>query len=176
MSSYILDKHGYKRGLLKHSDLIHRQITFQQIYLPNRNKYPLPFSKYQVHHKDRNKTNNNPSNLKLVTEEKHQYYHAWEIKKKKASSGNLQSIRLLLGSKANKTITLLKLMVKVGFILGFLFLILNDFVNQKIIGYISLASLLIGVVGLLSIIILSIFGKSYDLIGTIYHEIKKLFE
>ena len=57
-----IDKNGYKRGEVKHSDLIHRQIARKLIYLKNRKKYPLEFSKYVVHHIDGNKRNNEMNN------------------------------------------------------------------------------------------------------------------
>jgi len=49
---YDKDKNGYPIGKVEHSDLIHRQIAYSEIYLKNRHKYPLPFSKYVVHHID----------------------------------------------------------------------------------------------------------------------------
>ena len=70
-----IDKDGYRRNSIEHSNLIHRNIAYHQIYLRNRDKYPLPFSKYQVHHKDKNKLNNEVSNLQLVTKEEHEEIH-----------------------------------------------------------------------------------------------------
>lgn len=70
-----IDKHGYPRKKIKHSDLMHRQIAYREIYLKNRDKYPLPFSKYQVHHKDGNKKNYKVSNLQIVTREEHERIH-----------------------------------------------------------------------------------------------------
>ena len=49
-NSTFIDNHGYLRD--KHNRLIHRQIAFQQIFRPNRNKYSRPFSDYNVHHID----------------------------------------------------------------------------------------------------------------------------
>ncbi|MFH1503278.1 MAG: HNH endonuclease [Candidatus Diapherotrites archaeon] len=69
------DKGGYPRGKLNHSDLIHRQIAYSEIYLKDRKKYPLPFGKYVIHHKDRNKKNFNPDNLQLLTREEHDRIH-----------------------------------------------------------------------------------------------------
>ncbi len=69
------DKNGYLRGELKHSDLIHRQIAYKEIYLKDRKKYPLPFSHYVIHHKDRKKKNNHPSNLEILTEDEHNKIH-----------------------------------------------------------------------------------------------------
>lgn len=71
-----IDKQGYARGNIEsHSDLIHRQIAYREIYLKNKDKYPLPFSKYVVHHKDGNKLNNEPKNLQILTPEEHERVH-----------------------------------------------------------------------------------------------------
>lgn len=69
------DERGYLRGNPEHSDLISRQIAFEKIYQPNRNKYPLPFTKYVVHHKDRDKLNNSQRNLDIVTPKEHNKIH-----------------------------------------------------------------------------------------------------
>ena len=71
----MIDENGYKRGKLKHSDLIHRQIAYKEIYLKNRENYPLPFSEYVVHHKDENKKNNDVSNLQILTPPEHEDIH-----------------------------------------------------------------------------------------------------
>ncbi len=71
-----IDENGYERGELKHSTLIHRQVAYRSIWLPNRDKYPLPFYKYDVHHVDGNKTNNRVSNLQLLTREEHKQLHS----------------------------------------------------------------------------------------------------
>ena len=73
-----IDENGYKR--MKnvdtiHSNLTHRQMAFKEIYLPNQDKYPLPFSHYQIHHVDGNKQNNNIFNLELLTKEEHRAKH-----------------------------------------------------------------------------------------------------
>jgi len=73
-TSYI-DANGYKRDNIKHSNLTHRNIAYYDIYIKNRDKYPLPFSKYQIHHKDHNKLNNNTENLELLTKEEHEAIH-----------------------------------------------------------------------------------------------------
>jgi len=70
-----IDENGYRRKKIQHSNLIHRNIAYEKIYIPNKKLYPLPFSKYQVHHKDKNKLNNNVSNLQLVTREEHEIIH-----------------------------------------------------------------------------------------------------
>ncbi len=70
-----IDDNGYERGNLKHSNLIHRQIAYRYIYALNRDKYPLPFSEYVVHHKDGKKKNNDVSNLEILTPEEHKAVH-----------------------------------------------------------------------------------------------------
>lgn len=47
--------------------LTHRNLAYKEIYLKDRNKYPLPFYDYYVHHKDRNRKNNNLANIELLT-------------------------------------------------------------------------------------------------------------
>ena len=67
---YWKDNNGYP-----HSTSIHRQIAYKKIYLKNRNKYPLPFSKYVVHHIDTNPENFDEDNLYICTEEEHNTIH-----------------------------------------------------------------------------------------------------
>ena len=55
--------------------LIHRQRAYSQIYLPNRYKYKLPWTEYEVHHRDGNKNNNRLSNLKVYTRSQHRRHH-----------------------------------------------------------------------------------------------------
>lgn len=70
-----IDNNGYERGIVKHSNLVHRQIAYKEIYLKHRDDYPLPFSQYVIHHIDGNKQNNDPSNLKILTKEEHEAHH-----------------------------------------------------------------------------------------------------
>src|SRR3989344_2622962 len=74
------DKKGYIRK--GYSTLVHRQIAYHQIYKNNRDKYPLPFSKYQVHHRDKNKQNNHLDNLVLIERESHEKIHKKEIRER----------------------------------------------------------------------------------------------
>ena len=76
MAERRVDEHGYERGKLEHSDLIHRQVAYKEIYLKGRTLYPKPFSEYQVHHRDGNKRNNSVGNLQIVTNEEHERIHA----------------------------------------------------------------------------------------------------
>lgn len=69
------DKRGYEIKKPKHSNLAHRQIAYEKIYLKNRKKYPLPFSKYIVHHKDGDKKNNKIENLEILVPKEHENKH-----------------------------------------------------------------------------------------------------
>ncbi len=72
-----IDENGYYRWK-DTQRLVHRDIAYKQIYLKNRDKYPLPFRCYQIHHIDRNKTNNRVDNLEILTEEEHRKVHGIE--------------------------------------------------------------------------------------------------
>jgi hypothetical protein len=71
----VTDSNGYERGEYKHSDLIHRQVAYNEIYKKNKKKYPLKFSEYIVHHVDGDKKNNIPSNLQIMTQKEHEKVH-----------------------------------------------------------------------------------------------------
>ena len=109
------DENGYERGSLKHSNLIHRQIAYEEIYLKNRKKYSLPFSRYVIHHKDGDKQNNLIENLEILTPLEHELRHTIQIK----SSGKIKkkgiSFRKLLNFKVFHTILWASFF---GFILG----------------------------------------------------------
>ena len=73
-SKLYIDKNGYYRR--KADDrLLHRNVAYFQIYLKNRDKYPLPFKKYIVHHKDGNKRNSYPNNLEIMLPGEHKTHH-----------------------------------------------------------------------------------------------------
>jgi hypothetical protein len=65
------DHRGYMRNGWK--DLIHRNVAYKHHY--DRNKFRMPFSKYDVHHKDQNKLNNSPKNLQILTRKQHDAIH-----------------------------------------------------------------------------------------------------
>lgn len=65
-------------GYLRFNDtdkLVHRWVAYKKIYKPNKHKFDLPFSHYQIHHKDGNKFNNSMDNLAVVTEAEHYQHH-----------------------------------------------------------------------------------------------------
>lgn len=80
---HYIDDNKYERGRPRsqHSNLMHRQLAYEEIYLPNRDKYPLPFSSYIIHHKDCRKRNNSIKNLQIMTEEEHEELHRKYTKK-----------------------------------------------------------------------------------------------
>jgi hypothetical protein len=61
-------------------------IAYTKIYLKNRTKYPLPFNKYRVNHKDGNEQNNIPKNLELIPKNK-------KIQKINQQKGNISKGR-----------------------------------------------------------------------------------
>lgn len=72
MSKTYVDTNGY----LRYSDsdkLVHRHVALKKLY--TKDKYPLKFGEYQVHHIDRNKLNNDSSNLIICTEDQHASFH-----------------------------------------------------------------------------------------------------
>lgn len=83
------DEQGYNRGEvtpLEHSTKVSRQIAYEHIYKKNRDKYPRPFKEYQVHHIDRDKTNDDIHNLQIVTPIEHRQIHGIREKDKKLTS------------------------------------------------------------------------------------------
>jgi predicted nucleic acid-binding Zn ribbon protein len=77
-----INKNGYSEGN-QHSDLISRKVAYEQIYLKNRDKYPLRFSQYIIHHINGEKLNNSITNLYICTTKEHNQIHNEQIKNKK---------------------------------------------------------------------------------------------
>jgi hypothetical protein len=95
MNAYT-DDNGYKRGLVRaHSDLISRQVAYLELYLNNRSKYPLPFSKYVVHHINTTKEDNEINNLFICTEREHNLIHEYQIANRKKFSNREQLEKFL---------------------------------------------------------------------------------
>jgi hypothetical protein len=72
------DPYGYVRQEIS-KNLLHRVKARTHIWAPNRDKYPLEFEEYDVHHKDENKLNNEPKNLEVLTREEHEKRHGFKI-------------------------------------------------------------------------------------------------
>ncbi len=73
-----VDESGYLR--YRDTDgLVHRSIAYRYIYSANREKYPLRFRDYQVHHKDNEKQNNRWDNLQIVTKTEHEDIQGYEF-------------------------------------------------------------------------------------------------
>jgi len=72
-----------ERGYIRHSNLVSRGKAKEQIWEKNRDKYPLPFTEYVVHHKDGDKKNNKIENLQLMTPKEHNELHKAKMKTKK---------------------------------------------------------------------------------------------
>ena len=66
---------GYPTGDVKHSDLIHRQIAYSEIYLKYPKKYPKKFSEYVIHHINGDKEDFSVRNLYLCSMEEHNVIH-----------------------------------------------------------------------------------------------------
>lgn len=96
------DEKGYPIGKIEHSDLIHRQIAYSEIYLKNRSKYPKPFGYYVVHHIDTNKENFRVDNLYLCSKEEHNAIHD-EQKKRLRKFSNSSEIDNFLNNWRGQT-------------------------------------------------------------------------
>ncbi|MFH1276565.1 MAG: HNH endonuclease [Candidatus Woesearchaeota archaeon] len=55
--------------------LFYREVAKRCIYNLNHKKYPLPFNQYDVHHIDKNPTNDDLNNLAILTPEEHNALH-----------------------------------------------------------------------------------------------------
>jgi len=188
MGARYVDKNGYSRGKLKHSDLIHRQVAYKEIYLKRREEYPKPFSFYQVHHIDNDKQNNDVTNLMVLSKEDHEKIHGisksdineneiihdnWENKKYKSNvEGDFSLIRLLIGS--NFTNILLNLF-KLSLFFGVFFLLVSVFFEKAVLIHISSFFFVVFVLLLILIIILSTIGWVYSHIGNILFEFRRIF-
>lgn len=69
-----VDSRGYERN--GYHKLIHRTVAFRELY-DHPNTHILRFGEYDVHHIDRNKKNNSPENLQILTREQHKVKHGF---------------------------------------------------------------------------------------------------
>jgi hypothetical protein len=128
VSKTYIDKQGYAR--FSDSDKsVHRWVAYKEIYSKHQSTYPLPFSSYQVHHKDGNIRNNNASNLKLV--ERGEQAHNNEYRNTQAHHYKKETDNNII---ANNPKTIL---IVVGVILGII-LFIAAFKTLVIIGIIAL--------------------------------------
>ena len=121
-----IDKNGYERGEIKHSDLIHRQVAYHKIYLPNKEDYSLRFSEYIVHHIDGNKLNNHSSNLLILTDEQHAKIHKINVLPKMRKEIKIESESIRNEEHNNKkkhTILLTIILVLVSIISIVIFIV-----------------------------------------------------
>lgn len=95
------DKNGYWRGNPEHSDQISRQIAHKEIYLKDRDKYPLSFREYVVHHIDTEKNNNSVKNLYLCTQKEHELIHSYQ-KENKTKFKSAKEIDKIIKRKHNR--------------------------------------------------------------------------
>jgi len=69
-----IDNLGYLRWK-KDNKLCHREIAYNYIYKKNWQEYKMPFSKYEVHHKNKNKLDCKHENLEILDRENHRIRH-----------------------------------------------------------------------------------------------------
>ena len=67
-----VDHHGYLRWKTGNR-LCHRDIAYNLVY--KKGSFNKSFSSYDIHHRDQNKFNNNPENLKVILREAHEIKH-----------------------------------------------------------------------------------------------------
>jgi len=75
LNTISIDKRGYARN--GYGRLVHRDIAYHHLYKEGYQNgiYTQRFGSYDIHHIDRNKLNNHPSNLQILTREEHREIH-----------------------------------------------------------------------------------------------------
>ncbi len=71
---YIKDNR-YNQTYTDKPRLTHRKVAYEFLY--DRWTYSLPFKKYVVHHKDKNKLNNSVDNLQILLPKEHSKLHGY---------------------------------------------------------------------------------------------------
>ncbi len=95
-----IDERGYFR-YINTNRLVHRDIAYKEIYLPEWKRYgkqceyPSRFREYEIHHKDRNKLNNNVDNLQILMHEEHSKEHGIKIDEMKVAEIKVTKIMKL---------------------------------------------------------------------------------
>jgi len=86
--------------------LISRKVAYKEIYLKNRDKYPLPFGKYKVHHIDGEKLNNSVKNLYICIQADHNLIHEYQqrILRRFTCSADIDEFLLEVKETENKKI------------------------------------------------------------------------
>lgn len=69
----VLDERGYERN--GYDQLIHRRVAFKKVYNPR--IHCGRFREFIVHHKDKNKRNNSPENLQIMSSDEHNRLHGY---------------------------------------------------------------------------------------------------
>lgn len=70
-----IDSRGYERN--GYDRLVHRDVAYNEIYKEGYKEgtYSERFGSYDIHHIDRNKRNNSPDNLQILSREEHEAIH-----------------------------------------------------------------------------------------------------
>ncbi len=66
------DSRGYERD--GYDKLVHRNVAYRQLF---NGSYAKRFGSYDIRHIDKNKLNNHPSNLKILTRDEHKKEHGF---------------------------------------------------------------------------------------------------
>ena len=90
-----LDHRGYYRN--GYGRLVHRDTAFKCLY--SYPKYSKRFRDYDIHHKDRNKLNNSPDNLEILTREEHNEKHKKRSKWEYGTHHNKENPKITKGAK-----------------------------------------------------------------------------
>jgi len=129
-----------KKSKKENDNLAHKQRAYAD-YLLNRNKYPLPFDAYEIHHQDFDKKNKHTDNLKILTPRAHDWIHDEHEEKLKRRAEKIEERlekikhrqRERNKTKKTKIISLLVVLSLAGVLI--LFLLLTSIKYPKSVGY-----------------------------------------